>query len=50
MYSEEKERRMKDMMIFPIGGGEATNPVNMEGLYVSIRSGGMEEEDNIPFP
>ena len=37
-------------LIFPIGGGEATNPVNMEGLYVFIRSGSMEEEDNIPFP
>ena len=37
-------------MLFPTGGGEATNPENVEALYASVRSWYMEEEDNIPFP
>ena len=35
---------------FTKGGCEATNLENMEALYASIRSWGMEEEGNIPFP
>ena len=41
---EENIRRGKDMGAFLMGGGEATNPENMEVLYASIRSWGMEEE------
>ena len=37
-------------MVFPTGGGEATNPENMEALYASIRSWGTEEEDKITSP
>ena len=29
-----KERNIKDMEIFSMGGGEATSPGNMEALYV----------------
>ena len=46
---EEKERRRKDKVVFPTCGGEATNPENMEALYVSKRLWGTEELYNIPF-
>ena len=36
-------------MVFSTGGGESTNPENMEALYVSVRSRGMEEEEDTPF-
>ena len=39
---EEKERRRKDKVILSTGGGEATNPENMEDLHESVRSRGME--------
>ena len=38
---EEHQRRRKEKVVFPIGGGEATNPENMEALYASVRSWGM---------
>ena len=41
---EENKRRRKDKVIFLTGGGEATNPENMEALYASVRSWGTEEE------
>ena len=47
---EEKNRKRKDKVVLPTGGGEATNPESMESLYESVRSLGMEEEDSIPFP
>ena len=47
---EGKERRRKEKVVLPTGGGEATNPENMEALYASVRSWGTEEEDTIPFP
>ena len=37
-------------MVLPTGGGESTNPENMGDLYASVRSWGMEEEYDIPFP
>ena len=37
-------------MVFPTGGGESTNPENMEALYAFIRLWGTEEEGDIPFP
>ena len=37
-------------MVFPTGGGEATNPDNVEALYAYVRSWVTEEEENIPFP
>ena len=46
---EEKESRRKDTVIFLTGGGEATNPDNIEALYAFVRSWGTEEEDDIPF-
>ena len=49
-YREEKERRKKEKVLFPTGGGESTKPENMEGLYASIRSWGTEEKYKIPFP
>ena len=36
-------------MVFPIGGGEATNPENVEALHASVQSWGMEEEYDIPL-
>ena len=36
-------------MVLPTGGGEATNPENMEALYASVRSWGTEEEGDIAF-
>ena len=36
-YGEEKEGRIKDMEILPMGGGEATISENMEALYASVR-------------
>ena len=36
-------------MVFLTGGGEATNPENMEALYASVRSWGTEKEYYIPF-
>ena len=47
---EEMERRRKENLAFPTVGGESTNPENMEALYASVRSWGMEEQDNTPFP
>ena len=47
---EEKERRIKDKVVFPKIGGEAKNPKNMEALYESVRSWDTEEENDIPFP
>ena len=40
---EEKERSIKDKVVLPTGRGEATNPENMEALYVSVKSWGREE-------
>ena len=37
-------------MVFLSGGGEATNPQNMEALNESVWSWGIEEEDRTPFP
>ena len=37
-------------MVFPTGGGEATNLENIEALYASVRSWGMKEEGGILFP
>ena len=42
-YGEEKERIRKDKGVFLTGGGETTNPENMETLYAFLRSQGMEE-------
>ena len=47
---ELKERKIKYIMVLPIGGGEDTNPENMEDLYTWVRSWGREEEDNTTFP
>ena len=40
---EENERRRKYKLVFPIGGGESTNPENMEALYESVRPWGTEQ-------
>ena len=40
---EENKRRRKDKVIFLTGGGEATNPENMEALYVFVQSWVAEE-------
>ena len=37
-------------MVFPTGGGEATNLEKMEGTYESMQSLVTEEEDGITFP
>ena len=34
---EEKERRIKDKVLFPTGGCEATNPEKMQALYVYVQ-------------
>ena len=47
---EENDRRRKEKVVFPTGGGEAKNPENMEALYASVRSWCTEEEDGIHFP
>ena len=39
---EENERRRKEKVVFPTGGGEATKPEKMEALYASVRSWGTE--------
>ena len=49
-YGEKKERRRKEKVGFPTGGGESTNPENMDALHASLRSLGTEEEDDITFP
>ena len=46
---DEKERITNEKLVFPTGGGEAKNLVNMEALYASVRSWGTEEEEKIPF-
>ena len=48
-YREEKERRIKDTAVFLMGRGEARSPENMESLYASVQSLGMEEDYDIPF-
>ena len=50
IYGEEKDSIIKYKGVFLTGGGEDTNPENMETLYASVQSWGTEEEDNIPFP
>ena len=40
---EENERRINDKLVFLTGGGEATNPENMEALYVFVQSWVAEE-------
>ena len=50
IVGEVNDRRIKDKVVFPTGGGEATNPENIEALYASVRSWGAEEENDIPFP
>ena len=37
------------MEIFPIWGGEATRLENMEALYASVRTWGIQEEDGTTF-
>ena len=39
-----------EKVVLLTGGGEATNPENMEALYESVRSWGTEEEDDTNFP
>ena len=46
---EEKERTIKDMVVFLMGRGDTKNPENTEFLYASVRSWGAEEEDNTTF-
>ena len=46
---EEKERRRKEKLVLPTGGGEATNTEKMETLYASVQSWGFEQEGNLPF-
>ena len=36
-YREEKERRRRKKLAFLTGGGESTNPENMQALYVSVQ-------------
>ena len=48
-YVKEKERRIKEMKTLPMGGGEVTRKEDMEALYASVRSSGIEEEYVIPF-
>ena len=45
----EKERRIKYTVAFLMVEDETTNPEKTEALYESVRSWGMEEEDNINF-
>ena len=47
---DEKDRKRKYMAIFSTGGGDVTCPENMEGLYASVWSLGMEEEVDLTFP
>ena len=47
--TEEKERKRKYKFVFLTVVGEVKNPENIEGLYESVRSWGMEEEDYITF-
>ena len=47
---EENERSRKEKVVFPTGGGESTNTEKTEALYIPVRSWGIEEEDEIPFP
>ena len=47
---DEKERKSKNMALFSTGGGDITCPENMEGLYASVWSWGMEEEVDLNFP
>ena len=47
---DEKDRKRKKMALFSTGGGDITCPENMEGLYASVWSWGMEEEVNLNFP
>ena len=46
---EGNERRIKEKVVFPTGGGEATNPEKAKALYSLIWSWCTEEEDDIPF-
>ena len=43
IYGEERERRKKDKIVSPTGGGEAKTLENIEALYASVRSWGTEE-------
>ena len=45
----EKERRIKYTVAFLIVEDETKNPEKTEDLQESVRSWGMEEEDNINF-
>ena len=47
---KDKGKKIKDKVVLPTGGGEATEPEKMEALYESVRSWVTEKEDNIPFP
>ena len=47
---KEKERRRKEKVVLPTGGGEATNTEKIEDLYASVQSWGSEQEGNLPFP
>ena len=42
VYTDRKanERRRKEKVVFPTGGGENTNPEKMRDLYASVRSWG----------
>ena len=46
----KKERTRKDTAVFPSRGGEVTSPENIEALYASEWSWGIEEEDGTHFP
>ena len=50
IVGEENERRRTEKVVLLTGGGEYTNPENMEALYASIQSWSTEEEDDILFP